>query len=95
MEKTYVLAYVACMNAGNDKVGELSTVALTEARDNLRAIVDEVVETGNEFTITRHGKPVAVILSYEEYESLVETLNILSDESAMEAIEEAEAELNI
>lgn len=80
---------------GTGTGAEASTVALTEARDNLRAIVDEVVETGTEFTITRHGRPVAVILSFEEYESLVETLNILSDDEAMAAIEEAEAELNI
>lgn len=94
LAETYELTYVGRMD-GTSKVGEASTVALTEARDNLKAIVDEVVETGNEFTITRHGKPVAVILSYEEYESLVETLNILSDDDAMDAIEEAEAELNI
>lgn len=69
------------------------SIALTEVRDNIKAIIDEVVATATEYTITRHGKPVAVILSYEEYESLVETLNILSDDDAMDAIEEAEAEL--
>ncbi|WP_063920408.1 type II toxin-antitoxin system Phd/YefM family antitoxin [Nocardia violaceofusca] len=71
-----------------------SVVALTEARENLKDIIDEVVETGTEFTITRHGKPLAVVLSYEEYESLLETLNILSDDDAMDAIAEAEAELD-
>ncbi|MGE2714231.1 type II toxin-antitoxin system Phd/YefM family antitoxin [Mycolicibacterium litorale] len=71
-----------------------SSVALTDVRDNIKAIIDEVVNTATEYTVTRHGKPVAVILSYEEYESLVETLNILSDDDAMDAIEEAEAELN-
>lgn len=69
------------------------TVALTEARDNIKAIVDEVVETGSEYTITRHGKPVAVILAYDEYEALLETLNILSDDDTMDAIAEAQAEV--
>ncbi len=82
------------MDAGDIKTTDAQTVALTDVRDNIKTIVDEVVATGNEFTITRHGKPVAVILSFEEYESLVETLNILSDDAAMDAIEEAEAELN-
>jgi len=79
--------------AGARTAGEAQSVALTEVRDNIKAIIDEVVSTATEYTVTRHGKPVAVILSYEEYESLVETLNILSDDDAMDAIEEAEAEL--
>jgi prevent-host-death family protein len=66
---------------------------LTEVRDNLREIVDDVVETGNVYTITRHGRPVAVVLSHDEYESLVETMNILADSAAMEAIAEGESEL--
>ncbi|GAA0944749.1 type II toxin-antitoxin system Phd/YefM family antitoxin [Actinocorallia libanotica] len=65
----------------------------TEVRDRLREILDVVVETGDQFTVTRHGRPVAVIVSAEEYESLIETLNILSDDNAMEAIAEAESEI--
>lgn len=66
---------------------------LTEVRDNLREVVDKVVETGNEFIITRRGKPVAVVLGYDEYEALVESLNILSDSDTMAAIRAGEAEL--
>lgn len=69
-------------------------VPLTEVRDNFKAIVDEVLSTGTEFTITRHGRPVAVVLSHDEYESMVETLNILSDDDTMDAILEAEAEID-
>jgi hypothetical protein len=82
------------MNTAHARSVASPSVPLTEVRDNIKAIIDEVVGTATEYTVTRHGKPVAVILSYEEYESLVETLNILSDDDAMEAIEEAEAELN-
>ncbi|WP_155373307.1 type II toxin-antitoxin system Phd/YefM family antitoxin [Catellatospora vulcania] len=71
----------------------MNTAPLTEVRDNLREVVDTVVNTGGEYIITRHGKNVAVILSYDEYEALVETLNILSDDATMAAIREAEAEL--
>lgn len=72
----------------------MNTAPLTEVRDKLREVVDTVVETGTEYVITRHGKPVAVILGYDEYESLVETLNILSDEDALDAIREGEADLS-
>lgn len=71
----------------------MTTAGLTETRDNLSEVVDEVTTTGEEFVITRHGRPVAVILSYEEYESLIESLNVLSDDATMEALAEAEADV--
>jgi antitoxin YefM len=72
----------------------MNTAPLTEARDHLREIVDDVVETGNVYTITRHGRPVAVVLSHDEYESLMETMNILADRDTMDAIAEARSELD-
>lgn len=68
-----------------------NTAPFTEVRDRLREILDDVVTTGDQYTITRHGRPVAVIVSAEEYDSLIETLNILSDRDAMEAIAEGES----
>lgn len=70
-----------------------NAAAFTEVRDKLREIVDDVVATGDTYTITRHGRPMAVIVSADEYESLIETLNILSDSNAMAAIEEGESDL--
>ena len=66
---------------------------LTEARNRLSEIVDDVATTGSEFVITRHGRPAAVVIGYEEFESLLETLNILADEGTMTALAEAEADL--
>lgn len=43
--------------------------------------------------MTKHGKPVAVMLSIEDYEGLVETLDILSDPEAMARIREAEEDI--
>lgn len=39
----------------------MSTLAVSEARAALSEILDEV-EAGGEVTLTRHGKPVAVII---------------------------------
>ena len=39
----------------------------SEARQNLSAIVDEVVRTGKPVTILRHGKAAAIIASPAEY----------------------------
>lgn len=66
---------------------------LTEARSRLSEIVDEVTSTGSTIEISRHGRPVAVVMGYEEYESLLETLNILADETTMDAIAEAERDV--
>jgi antitoxin YefM len=96
LAETYRIAYICGMNAQLPTTSPTNaqTVALTEARDNIKAIVDEVVETGTEYTITRHGKPVAVILAYDEYEALLETLNILGDDETMDAIAEAQDEMS-
>ncbi|WP_419856123.1 type II toxin-antitoxin system Phd/YefM family antitoxin [Candidatus Poriferisodalis sp.] len=69
-----------------------STAPLTDVRSNLSEIVDEIDRTGTQCVITKHGRPVAVIVSRDEYESLVETLNILSDDDTMAAIAQGEAE---
>ena len=69
-----------------------STASLTDVRSNLSEIVDEIDRTGTQCVITKHGRPVAVIVSSDEYESLVETLNILSDDDTMAAIAQGEAE---
>lgn len=70
----------------------MDAAPLTEARDRLSEIVDQVALSGEVFTITKHGRPMAVVLGHDEYESLIETLNVLADEETMEAIREARSE---
>jgi antitoxin YefM len=78
----------------NQKPDRVSTYApLTEARERLSEIVDEVASNGGEFLITKHGRPMAVLIASDEFEALIETLNILSDDDAMAAIREAKADL--
>lgn len=62
---------------------------LTEVRDNLSEVIDNVMATGDAYEITRHGKRAAVLLAADDYDALLETLNILSDPETMEALEEA------
>lgn len=72
----------------------MSTSPVTELRDNLSEIIDAVSTTGEEWVVTKHGRPVAVILSADEYESLIETVNILSDDDTLTAIREGLADLD-
>ncbi len=71
----------------------MDTAPLTEVRDKLSEIVDAVARGGDDLVITRHGRPVAVVAGYDEYERLLETLNILSDDDTMAALAEAERDV--
>lgn len=52
----------------------MTTVPLTEAKARLNELVDEAVTMHEHVTITRRGKPAAVLVSADEWESLRETL---------------------
>ena len=61
----------------------MMTLPLAEVRAQLSKLVDSAVETHERINITRNGRPAAVLLSSDDYESLIETLEILSDPEAM------------
>lgn len=52
------------------------TISITEARKRIFEIADEVQAPHKVYTLTADGKPKAVIMSAEEYESLVETMEV-------------------
>ena len=60
---------------------------LSEVKATLSEVVDAVVTNHERVTVTRNGSPVAVVLSTADLESIEETIAILSDPSAVEAIE--------
>ncbi|PWJ54607.1 prevent-host-death family protein [Quadrisphaera granulorum] len=64
----------------------MTTLPLAEVRAQLSKLVDSAVETHERIHITRNGRPAAVLLSAEDFESLLETLEILSDPEAMAEI---------
>jgi len=73
----------------------MKTLPLTEARKELSKIVDEVSSVHEHVTITRQGKPAAVVMSSDEFESWQETLEILADPKAMAAIRRAEKDIKV
>ena len=84
------MPYVFTMSSWLESIP--STAPLTDVRSNLSEIIDEIDRTATQCVITKHGRPVAVIVSSDEYESLVETLTILGDEDTMAAITQGEAD---
>ncbi len=64
----------------------MKTLPLAQVKANLSRIVDQVVETDEEIVITRNGRPAAILVSPDEYESWKETRAIQSDRELMAEI---------
>ena len=70
----------------------MKSLPLSEAKDRLSGLVDEAESTHEIVTITKHGRPAAVLMAAEDLESLHETLFWLSQPGVRDAIAEAEQE---
>ncbi|OGA96492.1 MAG: prevent-host-death protein, partial [Betaproteobacteria bacterium RIFCSPLOWO2_12_FULL_66_14] len=64
----------------------MKTLSLSEAKAKLSGLVEEVERRDEEVMITRNGRPAAVLVSPEEYESWKETRAIRADRDFMREI---------
>lgn len=71
----------------------MPTVPLSQAKTHLAKLLKEVEELGEQVLITRSGRPAGVLLSIEEYEGLIETLEILADPELSKAVRKGLAEV--
>jgi antitoxin YefM len=70
------------------------TLAITAARDQLTHLPEEFeARSITSVAVTRRGTPVMAILSWELYESLMETLEIMGDPQAMSDLRQSIAEI--
>ena len=70
----------------------MTSVPLSEAKDNLSALVEAAETTHEIVTITRHGRPAAVLMAKDDLDSLHETLFWLSQPGVREDIAAADDE---
>jgi antitoxin YefM len=68
-----------------------TTDSLRNVKDRFSEFVDRVDREHERVVVTRNGRPAAVLISPDDLESLEETLELLSDRSAVKALLEAEA----
>ena len=66
------------------------TLPISEVKARLPELVTGVEEREEEVVVTRNGKPAAMLVNYEEYERLKETLDMLSDPDLMRQIRASE-----
>jgi prevent-host-death family protein len=64
----------------------MRTLPLAEAKAKLSRLVDRVDKMDEEVLITRNGRPVAVLVSPDEYESWKETRAIKANPALMREI---------
>lgn len=64
------------------------TISLKEARSRFSTIVDKVDRLSQRYVVTKNGVPKAVVMSAEEFESWVETLELMSNPKAVKALEQ-------
>jgi antitoxin YefM len=64
----------------------MKTMPLSEVKTKLSELVKAVERRDEVVSITRDGKPVAMIVSKEEYENWRETMDIMRDANFMREI---------
>jgi len=69
------------------------TLSLTELRPRLSEIIERANRFFDRFLITRRGHTDAVLLAADDYEGLIETIDILADADCVKRLAEAEEEL--
>ncbi|MEO8838121.1 MAG: type II toxin-antitoxin system prevent-host-death family antitoxin [Herbaspirillum sp.] len=53
-------------------------VNFSDARNSLKEVIDQVVEDADVTVISRRDAPNAVVMSFDHYSSLIETVHLLS-----------------
>jgi len=64
-------------------------ITASDARSNFYELVEQSNKNFSNFVITHKGKPKAVMISYESFESWQETITVLSDKRLMNQIIES------
>lgn len=64
----------------------MKTLPLSEAKAKLSGLINQVERRDEEVVITKNGRPAAVLISADEYESWKETIAIRSDVEFMQEI---------
>ena len=69
------------------------TATYTDLRSNLKGFLDRVVKDSDNVIVNRGNGSAVVIMSLEEYESLMETAYIMSQPDIVEAIRQGDEDV--
>jgi prevent-host-death family protein len=63
------------------------TLSFKQGRPQFSSLMDKADRLSERFIVTKNGTPKAVVMGAEEFESRVETLELLSNSKAVKALE--------
>lgn len=72
----------------------MRSIPAAEARRHFSRLMEQAAVAHERFEITRNGLPAAVLLGADDYDSILETLAVLSDSKAVAALEQGIKELD-
>ena len=73
----------------------VNTISIRELRPRLSNVIDKIHQKFDRYVVTKRGKPEVVMMSIEDYESILETLEIESDKALMKRLKKAEKDVKI
>jgi antitoxin YefM len=71
----------------------MTQLSITQARNKLTRLADQLNRDHETVEVTNHGKPVLAILPWDVYEALEETVDILSDTELQAQLKQSIQEL--
>lgn len=71
----------------------MSTISLADARSRFSKLIDSASTTHERFEITKNGERVALLIGADDFDGLLETIEILSDRELTREILEGIREL--
>ena len=70
----------------------MNAITYTDLRQNLNTYMDKVIDDNDSIIITRENRDNVVLISYNEYSSLLETNYLLSTEANAEHLKKSIAQ---
>lgn len=67
---------------------DIELIPMAQARGMLARLPEKLTEEERAVAVTKRGKPVLVVIPWDLYESIVETMEIMEDTEMMDGIRE-------
>ena len=71
----------------------VKNISTRKLRENLAGVIKDVKSSFDRYIISRRGEPEAVLMSVDDYEGWLETIEIMSDKKLMNDIRLAEKDI--
>jgi antitoxin YefM len=72
-----------CLGESYATIVYMTTLPLADARAQLSKLVEEASSTHERIEITKNGRRAAVLIGADDYDSLIETIAVLSDSEVL------------